>query len=125
MVAALGGPAGFLDDFERHLRVAPRSPRSSAGRDRLRRRHRHPRPRPRGGRDRRRPPPRQPTRSTIRVGLELLLGLGASVEPDTPLARIHAADAAGLAAAEARIRAAYRIADKPAPEAPLVLGRIA
>ena len=59
------------------------------------------------------------------VGLELLLGLGASVEPDTPLARIHAADAAGLAAAEARVRAAYRIAEKPGPEAPLVLGRIA
>ena len=59
------------------------------------------------------------------VGLELLLGLGASVEPDTPLARIHAADAAGLAAAEARIRAAYRIAETPGPEAPLVLGRIA
>ena len=48
------------------------------------------------------------------VGLELLLGLGASVEPDTPLARIHAADPAGLAAAEARIRAAYRIADAAA-----------
>ena len=52
-------------------------------------------------------------------------GRGASVEPDTPLARIHAADARGLAAAEARIRMAYRIAEKPGPETPLVLGCIA
>jgi thymidine phosphorylase len=59
------------------------------------------------------------------VGLESLLGAGASVEPDTPLARIHAADAAALAAAEARVRAAYTIAEEAPPERPLILGRIA
>ena len=124
MVAALGGPKSFLDDFEAHLRVAPEVAEVSAdatgfvaaidtralglavveiG----------------GGRRRASDP------IDHSVGLELMLGLGASVEPDTPLARIHAADARGLAAAEARIRMAYRIAEKPGPETPLVLGRIA
>ena len=60
------------------------------------------------------------------VGLEGLIGLGASVEPDTPLARIHAADPGGLAAAEARIRAAYRIADtRPRRARRSILERIA
>ena len=39
-----------------------------------------------------------PTRSTTPSGSSSSLRLGASVEPDTPLARIHAADRAGLAA---------------------------
>ena len=124
MVAALGGPSGFLDDFATHLRVAPEITEVSAGATgfvaaidtralglavvEI------------GGGRRRAADPIDHS-----VGLELLLGLGASVEPDTPLARIHAADAAGLAAAEARVRLAYRIAEKPGPEAPLVLGRIA
>jgi thymidine phosphorylase len=124
MVVALGGPPGFLDAFEAHLRVAPEIAEVRAdatgfvaaidtralglavveiG----------------GGRRRAADP------IDHSVGLELLLGLGASVEPDTPLARIHAADAGGLAAAEARVRMAYRIADRPGPETPLILGRIA
>ena len=95
MVAALGGPADFLDGFE-----AP--PRRRAG-------------------DRRRAPPAA-TASSPRidtrglglavvelgggrrraadaidhaVGLESLIGLGAAVEPDTPLARVHAARRGG------------------------------
>jgi thymidine phosphorylase len=59
------------------------------------------------------------------VGLENLLGLGASVEPDTPLARIHAADPAALRAAEARVRAAYTLADAAPRQGPLIHERIA
>ena len=59
------------------------------------------------------------------VGLESLIGLGAIVEPDTPLARIHAADRAALARAEARVRAAYRIAEAAPEVGPLVHDRIA
>ena len=59
------------------------------------------------------------------VGLENLIGLGAIVEPDTPLARIHAADRDALAAAEARVRAAYRIAEACSEVGPLLHDRIA
>jgi thymidine phosphorylase len=58
------------------------------------------------------------------VGLESLLGLGAAVEPDTPLARIHAASEDALAAATARVRAAYHLDDAPPPETPLIVERI-
>jgi thymidine phosphorylase len=58
------------------------------------------------------------------VGLESLIGLGAIVEPDTPLARIHAADRDALAAAEARVRAAYRIAEKAPEIGPLLHDRV-
>ncbi|HRO12113.1 thymidine phosphorylase [Amaricoccus sp.] len=124
MVAALGGPADFLADFERHLRVAPTVAEIPANAEgfvaaidtralglavvEI------------GGGRRRASDPIDHS-----VGLELLLPLGASVEPDTPLARIHAADAHGLAAAEARIRQAYRIGPTAPAEAPLILGRIA
>jgi thymidine phosphorylase len=124
MVAALGGPAGFLDAYETHLRVAPAIAEIDATATGL-----AAATDPRalglavveiGGGRRRATDPIDHS-----VGLELLLPLGASVEPDTPLARIHAADPHGLAAAEARIREAYRIADKPPDEGPLILGRIA
>ena len=124
MVAALGGPQDFLDRFESHLAGAPEIMEVTAGRDgfvaaidtrglglavvEL------------GGGRRRAKDAVDPA-----VGLENLLGLGAIVEPDTPLARIHAADVAALAAAEARVRAAYRI-DETAPEVgPLIHDRIA
>jgi thymidine phosphorylase len=123
MVAALGGPAGFLEDFEAHLREAAVVADVTAGAagfvtaiD------------TRGlglavvelGGGRR----RATDRIDHAVGLDQLAGLGLSVEPDTPLARVHAADEAGLAAAEARVRAAYRIGEAaPAPE-PLIVERI-
>ena len=97
MVAALGGPTDFLDDFDAPSAPARRrSPTCTAGRagfvtaiD------------TRGlglavvelGGGRR----RASDAIDHAVGLEALLGLGASVEPDTPLARIHAADEAGAA----------------------------
>jgi thymidine phosphorylase len=124
MVAALGGPTGFLDDFARHLRIAPTVAEIPAGREgfvtaidtralglavvELG-----------GGR-------RRPTDAIDHsVGLEGLLGLGASVEEDTPLARLHAADGASFARAEAQVRAAYTIGEAVPEEAPLILERIA
>jgi thymidine phosphorylase len=124
MVAALGGPADFLDDFESHLAGAPEIADVPAGRDgfvaavdtralgfavvEL------------GGGRRQAGDDIDPA-----VGLEGLIGLGASVEPDTPLARIHAASPDALRAAEARVRAAYTIADRAPEERPLVVERIA
>jgi thymidine phosphorylase len=122
MVAALGGPASFLDDFERHLVRAPVMDDAFAegsgfvaaidtralglavvelG----------------GGRR------RASDVVDASVGLEGLLGIGAAVEKDTPLARVHAADEAGLEAARRRVRAAYTLADVPPPESPLILTR--
>ena len=120
MVAALGGPADFLDDFETPpRRRAARSPTSPPARDGLRRRHRHPRARPRRGRARRRPPPRQRRHRPRGRARPSCSASAPSVEPDTPLARIHAArPRPALAAAEARVRAAYRIADAPPAETP-------
>jgi len=123
MVAALGGPTDFLDDFEAHLAGAPEIADATADATgfvaaidtralglavvEL------------GGGRRRASDTIDPA-----VGLEGLIGLGASVEPDTPLARIHAAGPEALRRAEARIRAAYTIADAPPDERPLVIERI-
>ena len=124
MVAALGGPADFLDDFECHLAGAPVIGEVTAGREgfvtgidcralglavvELG-----------GGR-------RRPTDGIDpAVGLDMLEGLGLAVEPDTPLARVHAATEAGLAAATARVRAAYRIGETPPDEEPpLIVERV-
>ena len=57
------------------------------------------------------------------VGLDALAPLGAAVEPGQPLARIHARNEAGIAAARARLTAAYKIGEKPV-ETPLILERI-
>jgi thymidine phosphorylase len=59
------------------------------------------------------------------VGLTGLVGLGAEVGPDAPLAFVHARDETQAAAAAAALAAAYRIADAaPAPH-PAVIERIA
>ncbi len=124
MVAALGGPTDFLDSFEAHLPGAPEIADVTAGRDGFV-----------AGIDTRAlglavvelGGGRRAAHDAIDhgVGLENLIGLGASVEPDTPLARIHAATPDALAAAEARIRAAYRIADEAPDEGPLIHDRLA
>ncbi len=123
MVAALGGPRDFLDAFESHLPGAPVIGEVTAGREgfvtaidcralgfavvELG-----------GGR-------RRPTDAIDpAVGFDMLEGLGLAVEPDTPLARVHAATEAGLAAATARVRAAYRIGDTPPDEPPLIVEAI-
>jgi thymidine phosphorylase len=123
MVAALDGPKHFLRDHERHLRRAPVMDDATAGAAGFvveidtrmlglavvelgggRRHHSH--------------------KIDHSVGLEGLVGLGAAVESDTPLARIHAADAEALDRARARIAAAYVIGDAPAEETPLILERV-
>jgi thymidine phosphorylase len=124
MVAALGGPKDFLREHERHLRRAPVMDDATAGATGFvveidtrmlglavvelggGRRH-------------------QSHAIDHSVGLEGLLGLGAAVEPDTPLARIHAATPEALETARRRIAAAYVIGDAPAEETPLILDRIA
>ncbi|MFQ8430620.1 thymidine phosphorylase [Amaricoccus sp. W119] len=123
MVAALGGPVGFLDDFEHHLPGAPVIGEVLAedegfvtGID----------TRALGlavvelGGGRRRPT----DRIDPAVGIDMLEGIGLAVEPGTPLARIHAATEAGLAAATARVRAAYRVGEAAPEEPPLIVERI-
>ncbi|HLS59409.1 MAG TPA: thymidine phosphorylase [Paracoccaceae bacterium] len=119
MVAALGGPVGFLDAWEQHLTRAPLMAEVTAteagfvtaidGRELgyavivL------------GGGRR-----RSGDRIDHRVGLDALLGLGAAVEAGDALAVVHAADEAGLAAATARVRAAYRIGEAAPDPGPLI-----
>jgi thymidine phosphorylase len=123
MVAALGGPAGFLDGFERHLPSAPvvaEVPAPEAGFvtgiD----------TRALGlavielGGGRRAPS----DRIDPAVGLDGLLGVGAHVERGDPLARVHAADEAGRAAATRRVGAAYALGPNPPEPGLLVLERL-
>jgi thymidine phosphorylase len=110
MVAALGGPADFVERPQDHLPAAPLITPVHAGR--------------RGtvaaidtralgvavielggGRARASDP------IDHAVGLTGLAGLGAEVGPDDPLCTVHAANAAGLATAAERIRSAYGFAD--------------
>lgn len=58
------------------------------------------------------------------VGFDRLAGLGARVDSVTPIARIHARDDATAAEAERRLRAAYRLGDT-APFHPLIADTIA
>ena len=59
------------------------------------------------------------------VGLTELAPIGAEVGPDAPLARVHARDVDQAEAAARRLRAAYRVADKPLSLADPVIERIA
>jgi len=122
MVAALGGPADLLERPGAHLPSAPVVAEATA---------------PRagfvtgidtralglavvalgGGRH------RQGDAVDPRVGLSDLAGRGARLEAGDPLARVHAADAAAAEAAQAALRAAYRIGDTAPAENPLILQR--
>ncbi|MET3926904.1 thymidine phosphorylase [Devosia sp. 2618] len=53
------------------------------------------------------------------VGFDRLLGLGATADSHTPIARIHARDHASAADAETRLKTAYRLGDKP-PQSELI-----
>ena len=110
MVAALGGPADFVEQMDQHLAPAPivRDVFATGqgtvseidtrgvgmavvalG----------------GGRT-------MPTDNIDHtVGFDRLLGLGAQVDARTPIARIHARDEASAADAEARLKSAYRLGD--------------
>jgi thymidine phosphorylase len=58
-----------------------------------------------------------------RVGFDRLLGLGVNVGPKTPIARLHAADEASAADAEARLVRAYGLGGEIAGNA-LIAGRV-
>ncbi|MCR4282064.1 MAG: thymidine phosphorylase, partial [Bauldia sp.] len=123
MVAALGGPADFMENPAKHLKaaavvktIAPEKPGVVTAIDtraigiavvELG-----------GGRMR--------ASDTIdhSVGFTRLAGLGASIDPDTPLAVVHAKDEAAAARAEKSLRAAYRIGDTAAPKGKVVYERI-
>ncbi|WP_332686159.1 thymidine phosphorylase [Bosea sp. (in: a-proteobacteria)] len=55
------------------------------------------------------------------VGIVELAGVGDTVGPERPLGLVHARDEAGFAAAQARLRAAYRLGDGPAARGPLII----
>jgi thymidine phosphorylase len=59
-----------------------------------------------------------------RVGFDRLLGLGALVDASMPIARIHARDEASATDAESRLKSAYRLGEH-APANPLIADRIA
>ncbi|UJW84842.1 thymidine phosphorylase [Devosia sp. SL43] len=123
MVTALGGPADFVEQMDRHLAAAPiirdvfaSGPGTIAEID------------TRGvgmavvalggGRT-------MPTdKIDHTVGFDRLLGLGARVDMTIPIARIHARDEASAADAEARLKSAYRLGDS-APVFPLIADQIA
>ena len=122
MVAGLGGPADFLERHETHLPAAPL----------VRPVHPHQAGRVRavdaralglavvelgGGRRHAAHP------VDHAVGLTEVRAIGEEVGPDRPLALIHARDGQALAAASARLLAAYQIADEVTPRA-MIVGRI-
>ena len=124
MVAALGGPADFCERAgaspaaarrcsARCRRLRPAGCRAKATRDiglavvEL------------GGGRR-----RASDRIDHRVGFSDVVSLGQRVERGQPLARVHAADAAGAAAAVARLQACIRIGAAAPPPAPLLIARL-
>ncbi|MEM8570712.1 MAG: thymidine phosphorylase [Pseudomonadota bacterium] len=123
MVAALGGPSGFVETFDSHLPTSQASADVYADRSgfvseidtralgiavvELG-----------GGRQ------RATDKIDHTVGFEALLGLGATVEPDTPLARIHASNSSALEVARQRLRSAYVVDEKPPKIGPLIVQTI-
>ena len=59
-----------------------------------------------------------------RVGFDRLLPLGAKIDANTPIARLHAKDEASAADAEARLKAAYRLGESATTHL-LIAGTIA
>ncbi|NNU81315.1 thymidine phosphorylase [Halovulum dunhuangense] len=124
MVHALGGPPDILDDYQTHLpkaaiveEVCPETTGFVSAIDTRAlgwavvelgggRRH-------------------ATDRINPSVGLDWLAGLGRRVDPETPIARIHATSAAELAAARKRVLGAYSISDKPPAEGALIRERVA
>lgn len=121
MVAALGGPLDFLDNAGAYLEAAPVVVEVRAGAEGfvsavdakqlglavvdLG-----------GGRTR----PEQGV--DMAVGLSEVLGIGDAA--DAPLCRIHARDKAAAARAEARVRAAFALSERPVAAPPVLRGRI-
>jgi thymidine phosphorylase len=123
MVAALGGPADFVERFEEHLpeagvvrEVLP----AQAGRvQAIDTRALGWAVVEMGGGRRRAEDPIHPG-----VGLSGLAGLGEEVGPERPLGRLHLRGAGDEEAAAARVRAAYRIGEESGALPPLVRERV-
>jgi thymidine phosphorylase len=58
------------------------------------------------------------------VGFTALAGLGAAVDAETPLARVHARDEAAATRAEEAVRAAYRVGETAPEPAAVVYERL-
>lgn len=124
MVAALGGPADFLQGWAKHLPVAPveldlRAPTGGVVQNVDCRALGMAVVALGGGRT------REGERINPAVGLSGLAGIGQAVAPGAPLARVHAADKAAAAQAEATVRAAYTLAENPVTPPPLIYQKVA
>ncbi|HKX41050.1 MAG TPA: thymidine phosphorylase, partial [Burkholderiaceae bacterium] len=123
MVAALGGPADFVERAHAHLPVAPvrravASPRAGWVRRMATREIGVLVVELGGGRRR--------TGDAIdhRVGLADVVALGERVAAGGPLAIVHAADEAAAEAACSRLAELIEIADAPPPDAPVLIERL-
>ncbi len=123
MVAALGGPADFMEKPEKHLQTAPvlrpATPERAGTVTRIDTRAVGIAVVALGG-------GRMRAADAIdhSVGLTKLAGLGAAVGPDAPLAIVHARDEAAAARAEASLRMAYVLGDTAPSTAAVVYERI-
>ena len=124
MVAALGGPADFLERHEHHLGRAPVIRACLAERAgfiaAMETRQIGIAAIALGGGRRRASDPIDPL-----VGFAGIRGIGSAVAAGEPLAFVHAANEEDAAAAIASLRAAIRIADTAPPAQPVVRARVA
>jgi thymidine phosphorylase len=123
MVAALGGPADFLENHEKHLQTAPvvrpvHAERSSIVQSIATRHVGVAVVALGGGRTR----PQDPIDHA--VGLTGLAGIGDMVDANRPLAVVHARSEEAAEAAARMVRAAYVISDAKAEPGALILERI-
>ncbi|MEM8658819.1 MAG: thymidine phosphorylase, partial [Pseudomonadota bacterium] len=123
MVHALGGPPDILDDYQTHL---PRArvvdevcPATSGFVTAIDTRAVGMTVVELGGGRQKVTDPINPS-----VGLDWLAGLGRQVDPETPIARIHAETPEDLARARARLLGAYAIGKPPAQDGPPILDRV-
>ncbi len=123
MVAALGGPADFVEKAESHLEKAPLVEEvyvvESGFVQAIDTRAVGMAVVALGGGRRKSSDP-----IDYAVGLDWLAGLGQHVDNEQPIARLHGRDKAALAEAKRRVVAAYEIGDTAPPETPLIIERI-
>ncbi len=124
MVAALGGPADFVEHVDAHLETAPIVrpvyPEGAGTVSAIDTRSIGIAVVELGGGRARASDPIDHS-----VGFTALAGLGAIVGPDAPLAMVHARTEDAAERATARLRAAYALADGPAPVRHAVYERVA
>ncbi len=123
MVVSLGGPADLLENPSAHLPHAPVQraigPEFAGTVSRIDTRELGLAVLELGGGRRREDDAIDPA-----VGLTELAGHGEDVGSESPLAVVHARDEAGADRAEARVRAAFVVAEGPPPDAPPLIERL-